>query len=72
MYMGTKFKKTLFLSTKVTRSNISFAKGNQYPVVRLKQSKTNTEHTGIQIIFTTTGEKTYLVAALKRFYILDP
>lgn len=39
-YMGSKLKKASFLSIKVTRSNISFAKGNQYTVLYLKQNRT--------------------------------
>lgn len=72
MYTGTEFKKASFSSTKVTRSDISFAKGNQYAVLRLKQSKTDTEHTGVQIILAATGEKRCPVAALTRLYTIDP
>lgn len=57
--------------TRIIRSNILFSKGNQYALLFLKQSKTNIEHTGVQIILAATGEKTYPVAALARFYILD-
>ena len=38
----------------------------------LKQSKTDTEHTGAQIVLAATGEKTCPVAALSRLYTLDP
>ena len=39
---------------------------------RLKQSKTNTKHTGAQIVLTATDEKTCPVAALSCLYTLDP
>lgn len=70
--MGTKLKKASFSETKVTRSDVSFSKGNQYAMLRLKQSKTDTKHTGIQIILAATGEKTCPVAVLARLYTLDP
>lgn len=71
-YTGTELKKASFSDTKVTRSDISFSKGNQYAVLRLKQSKTDTKHTGAQIVLAATGEKTCPVAALARFYTLNP
>ena len=61
-YMVTEFKKASFPSTKVTRSDISFAESNQYAVLRLKQSKTDTKYTGVQIILAATGKKTCPVA----------
>ena len=72
VYTGTEFKKALFLVTRVTRSDILFSEGNQYIVFCLKQSKTDIEHIGVQIILATTGEKTCPVAALVRLYILNP
>ena len=72
MYMGIKLKKASFSLIKVIRSEILFSKGNQYAVLCLKQSKTNIEHTRVQIILITTGKKYYLVAALTRLYNLDP
>lgn len=70
-YTGTVLKKTSFSKTKVIRSDVSFAEGNQYAVLRLKESKTDTKHTGVQIILAATGERICPVAALARFYILD-
>lgn len=71
-YTGTEFKKASFLDTKVTRSNVSFSKENQYIVLCLRQSQTNTKHTGTQIILVATSEKTCPVTALSRIYTLDP
>lgn len=41
-------------------------------VLCLKQSKTDTKYTGVQIILAATGEKTCRIAALVRLYTLDP
>lgn len=41
-------------------------------MLRLKQSKIDTKHTGVEIILAATGEKTCLVAALTWLYTLDP
>ncbi len=40
-------EKATFAETGLTRSDISFAEGDQYAFLRLKRSKTNTEHTGV-------------------------
>ena len=71
-YTGTELKKASFSVTRVTRSDISFSEVNQYAVPRLKQSKTDTEHTGVQLVLAATGEKTCPVAALACLYTLDP
>lgn len=71
MYIDIKLKKALFSATKVTKSDILFSKSNQYAVLCFKQSKTNTEQTGVLIVLVVTGEKTYSIAALARFYILN-
>lgn len=72
IYTGTELKKAAFARTKVTRSDFFFAEGNQYAILRLKQSKTDIEHTGLQIVLAATGEKTCPVAALARLYTRDP
>lgn len=71
-YTGTELKKASFSKTKVTRLDVSFAEGNQYAVLRLKESKTDAKHTGVQIMLAATGERICPVAALVRLYILDP
>lgn len=70
-YTGTELKKTSFSATNVTRSDVSFSKGNQYTVICHKQNKIVIEHIGVQIVHAVTGEKTCLVAAPTRFYTLD-
>ena len=47
IYTAVEVKKATFLETGLTRSDISFAEGDQYAILRLKQSKTDTEHTRV-------------------------
>ena len=47
---------------------VRFAENDQYAVLRLKQSKTDVKHTGVQIILSATGEPTCPVAALCRLF----
>lgn len=47
-------------------------KSDQYAILRLKQSKTDMEHTGVQIILAAIGEPTCPVVALRRLFIQDP
>ncbi len=72
MYMAAEAKKSTFAETKLTRSDISFEKGDQYATLRLKRSKTDVEHTGVQIILAAKGEQTCPVAAQKGLFIQDP
>lgn len=71
-YTVAEAKKATFAETGLTRSDISLAKGDQYAILRLKRSKTDTEHTGMQIILAATGERTCPVVALRRLFIQDP
>lgn len=71
-YTAAGLKKDLFKDTKLTRSDISFAEGDQYAILRLKRSKTDIEHTGVQIILAVIGEPTCPVSALRRLFIQDP
>ncbi len=71
-YTAAEAKKATFAETGLTRSDISFAEEDQYAILQLKQSKTDTEHTGLQIILAATGEPTCPVAALRRLFIQDP
>lgn len=64
MYIGIKLKKALFSKTKIIRSDVSFAKGHQYTVLCLKESKTYTKHTSIQIVLITIDRNTCPVANL--------
>ncbi len=71
-YTAAEAKKAMFAETSLTKSDIFFAEGDQYAILRLKPSKTDTEHTGVQIILAATGEHTCPVAALKKLFIQDP
>lgn len=71
-YTENELKKASFLDTTITRSDLSFSEENQYEMLRVKQSKTDTRHTGVRIILAATDEKTYPVAALIYLYIQDP
>lgn len=68
-YTAAEAKKTKFAETGLTRSDISFAKGDQYTILRLKRSKTDMKYTRVQIILATIGKQTYLIVALKRLFI---
>ncbi len=70
-YKAAEAKKATFAETGLTRSDISFAEGDQYAILRLKRSKTDTEHTGVQIILAAIVERTCPVAALRRLFIQD-
>ena len=70
-YTAAEAKKAKFAETSLTRSDISFAESDPYAILRLKQSKTDTEHTWVQIILAATGERTCPVLALRRLFIQD-
>lgn len=71
-YTETEVKKPSFIQTRLTRSDISFAEGNQYATLRLKRSKTDTEHTGVQIILAASHDTACPVSALKKLFLQDP
>lgn len=60
------------METHATRSNISFAEGDQYAVLRLKCSKTDVYHSRVQIMLTATGISTCPVVALWNLFQTDP
>ncbi len=70
-YIIVETKKTMFIETGFTKSNIFFIIGDQYTIISLKWSKTDTEHTKIQIILVATSEQTCPVAALRKLFIQD-
>ena len=65
-------KKTSFQRLKPTRGDISFAENDQYATLRLKRSKTDTNHSGVQIVLAATNESTCPVTALRRLFRNDP
>lgn len=72
IYTSTELKKISFVRTKVTKSDVSFVKDNQYAVLRLKQSKTDTKYIRVQIVLATISEKTCLVVVLAELYTSNP
>ncbi len=70
-YQAAEAKTATFAETGLTRSDISFAEGDQYAILRLKQRKTDEEHNGVQIMLAAMGESTCPVAALKKLFIQD-
>ncbi len=71
-YTEAEARKATFAETGLTRSNISFTGRDQYAILPLKRSKTDTEHTGVQIILAATDKPTCPVATLRRLFIQDP
>ncbi len=71
-YMAVEAKMATFTETGLTRSDISFVKDDQYAILRLERSNTDTEHTGMQIILAAIGEQTSPVVALRRLFIQNP
>jgi integrase len=65
-------KKAAFIAIKTTRSDISFAENDQYAILRLKRSKTDVNHSGVQIMLAATNETTCPVRALRRLFCMNP
>ena len=70
--MSAEAKKATFSKTGLTRSNISFAEGDQYAFLRLNRSKTDTEHKGIPIILAATNKQTCHRASMRKLCTQDP
>lgn len=71
-YMVAEAKKIIFVKTGLRRSDISFVEDDHYIILRLKQSKTDTEYTKVLIVLTAMGKSTCTVAALKRLFVQNP
>lgn len=65
-------KADTFSKTKLTRSDITFGGDNEYAILRLKRSKTDTDHEGIDIMLAATPSPTCPVAALRFLFKNDP
>ncbi len=72
IYTAAEAKKATFAETAFTKSVISFAEVDQYAMLPLKQSKTDKEHSRVQIILAAIGEQTCPVAALRKLFIQTP
>lgn len=71
LYCG-RSKKTTFVETGLTKSDISFVEDDQYAILCLKRSKTDTKPTRVQIILAAMSENTCPIAALRQLFIQDP
>ena len=61
-----------FMNTKLTRNDVSFSEDNTYAILRLKRSKADVEHHGVDIILSTTNNQCCPVTALKNLFTCDP
>ena len=61
--------KATFEEITILWSDISFAKRDQYAILRLERSKINTNYTEIKIILAATGERTCAVAVLRKLFL---
>ena len=71
-YSNAEAQAPTFVNTKLTRSDITFAEDNQQAILRLKRSKTDLYHTGVEIILAATHDKTCPVTALHTLFSKDP
>ena len=71
-HTGPQAKRASFQFTKLTRSDISFASGDNFATLRLKRSKSDVKHAGVEIILAATGDSTCPVLALRHLFQVDP
>ena len=64
--------KRTFAHTKLTRSDITFDEQGKYAILRLKRSKTDFDHTGVEIVLAATSDDICPVSALKHLVTIDP
>lgn len=64
--------KHVFEHTKLQRRDVTFADNNEHAILHLRSSKSDYDHTGVEIIVARTNEPTCPVKALKALYTLDP
>src|ERR1700733_3018195 len=55
---------TTFQNTRLLRSNVTFSENNDHVSIRLKRSKTDTGHKGVEIIIVASNSSTCVVQAL--------
>lgn len=63
---------SIFLATKLTRSDIRFSSSLDHAQLTLKRSKTDRRHEGVHIILAKTGDGACPVDALQKLLLLDP
>ncbi len=69
-YTAAEARQAAFALTKATRGDITF--GPDHMVLRLKRSKTDKQHQGVQIPIAATGDQLCPVAHMKRLLHYDP
>lgn len=62
----------MFMETGLIKTDISFAKGDQYTILRLNKSKIDMEHTEVLIILAAIGKCICQVTTLRHQFIQDP
>jgi hypothetical protein len=62
----------VFEHTKLQRRDVTFADNDEHAVVLLRSSKSDYDHTGVEIVVARTGDATCPVSALRALYTLDP
>jgi hypothetical protein len=70
--VNKKIKKETFQYTRLTRSDITFSADRTHAILRLKRSKTDTKHEGVDIVLPATGTATCPYAALRELFHRDP
>lgn len=55
----------------ISRSNVLFGESDYYAILRLKHSKTDIYHSGVQIMLIVTGEETCPIVVLRNLFMLD-
>jgi hypothetical protein len=63
---------SVFLATKLTRSDVRFSSSLDHAQLTLKRSKTDRRHEGVQIILARTDDGACPVLALRKLLLLDP
>jgi hypothetical protein len=62
----------VFEHTKLQRRDVTFADNDEHAVILLRSSKSDHEHTGVEVVVAKTDEPTCPVTALRALYTLDP
>lgn len=71
IYIVAETKKIMFSQTDLIRSDIFFAKEDQYTILCLKQSKINIVHIGVKITLAAIKKCKCVVAAPRQLFIQD-
>ncbi len=72
IYAVIKIASILFKYLYFTRLDVMFWKSDQYPTLRLKRNKTNTNYVAVLIMQAVIQSFTYPVITLSFFFIYDP